>query len=118
MNDCVIADNAIADYVGADRRHGREFVPADCYGLWCSLEDLSALCGYDPVKQFDLLRELPSVYPVVSGRDPYEIAEEHPMQALACVVSRFLSEYPEAADALISAAEHEVPEESHPVAAA
>ena len=75
------------DFVIGVRRHGQEFVPADCYGLWCSLEDLSALCGYDPVKQFDLLRELPSVYPVVSGRDPYEIAEEHPMQALACVVS-------------------------------
>ena len=106
------------DFAIGVRRHGREFVPADCYGLWCSLEDLSALCGYDPVKQFDLLRELPDAYPAVSGRDPFEIAEEHPMQALACVVSRFLSEYPEEADALLSAAHHEAPVERRPVEAA
>ena len=91
------------DFAAAVYRNGMEFSPADCFALWCGIEDLSILCGYDPATQFDLLRELPDAYPRMSGRDPEEIAEEHPMQALAILVRKFLLEYPEAAEMLTAA---------------
>lgn len=87
----------MSDYATADNGKSKKFSPADGFALWCRIEDLSALCGFDPADQFDLLRELPDAYPRMSGRDPDEIAEEHPMQALAILVSRFLTEYPETA---------------------
>ena len=86
-----------------NRRNGREACPPEGFGVWCRIEDLSAVCGYDPVAQFDLLMELPDVYPAAAGRDPDELAEEHPMQALACAVRRYLAEYPEAAAKLSAA---------------
>ena len=88
----------------ADRPNGREFYPAEYYGLWSRIEDLSALCGYDPAARFCQLRELPDAYPRMTGRDPEEIAEEHPVQALAMLVRRFLKEYPEEAEKLTVAA--------------
>ena len=96
----------------------REFCPADGYAEWCRIEDLSGLCGYDPALQFDLLRELPDAYPRMSGLDPDEIAEEHPMQALAILVKRFLAKYPEAAEILTAAAASGTPAEQRPVKAA
>ena len=90
-------------FTAAGYRKGMEFSPADCFGLWSRIEDLSVLCGYDPADQFDLLRELPDAYPRMSGRDPDEIAEEHPMQALAILVGRFLAEYPETVEMLTAA---------------
>ena len=82
------------------RRDAREFFPPEGYGLWCRIEDLGILCGFDPAARFDVLLELPDAYPRMSGRDPDEIAEEHPMQALAMLVRRFAAEYPEAAKLL------------------
>ncbi len=96
----------------------REFCPAEGYAVWCRIEDLSLLCGYDPETQFDRLRELPEVYQRMSGMDPDEIAEEHPMQALAILVKRFLAEYPEEAEMLAAAAMPEAFAEQQPVKAA
>ena len=108
----------MADFAVAGGRTGREFFPAEGFAVWCRIEDLSALCGYDPVARFDLLRELPDAYPVPAGTDPEAIAEEHPMRALACVVARFLKEYPEEAEALAASALRETPAEPRPVRAA
>ena len=96
------------EWLIAERGNSRGFVPADCYPVWCGIEDLSARCGVDPVARFDWLRELPDAYPARSGRDPYELAEEHPLQALAILVRRFLAEYPEKAE-LLAAAGKETP---------
>ena len=80
------------------RRTGQEFYPQDGYSVWCRIEDLSNVCGYDPYTQFGILRELADAYPGRPGQDPDEFAEEHPMQALACLVRRYLAEYREAAE--------------------
>ena len=90
-------------------RNAREFCPGEGFPAWCMIEDLSMLCGYDPVAQFSLLRELPDAYPARSGRDPSEVAEEHPMEALAMAVRRFLAEYPEIAEEMAAAEQHAVP---------
>jgi len=79
------------------RRKEREAYLPEGFQLWCRIEDLCEVCGFDPVSRFDLLRELPESYPPLSGQDPEEIAEEHPVRALAALVARFLEEYPEAA---------------------
>ncbi len=84
------------------RNRGREAILPEEYPLWCRIEDLSALCGYNPAAQFPLLMELPDAYPA-SGRAPEELAEEHPMQALAAYIRRFLRDYPEAAAGLAAA---------------
>lgn len=99
-------------------RNTREFCPGEGFPAWCMIEDLSMLCGYDPVAQFSLLRELPDAYPARSGRDPSEIAEEHPVEALAMAVRRFLAEYPEIAEELAAAAQPAVPAELRPERAA
>ena len=91
----------------ADVQRSGEFSPAECFPVWCRIEDLSDLCGYDPVAQFGLLRELPEVYPAASFQDPDEIAEEHPLQALAMLIRRFLEEYPEEAEILDAAEQDE-----------
>ena len=93
------------------RNRGREAALPVEFPLWCRIEDLSALCGYNPAVQFPLLMELPDAYPA-SGRDPEELAEEHPMQALAAYIRRFLRDYPEAAAGLAAAgaASPEAPE--------
>ena len=93
--------------VTADVRREREFSPADCFPVWCRIEDLSDLCGYDPVAQFSLLRELPDAYPAAPPQDPDEVAEEHPLRALAMLIRRFLSEYPEEAEILSAAGQEE-----------
>ena len=87
-----------------NRRRIRDLFPPEGFGLWCRIEDLGEACGYDAAGQFELLRELPDTYPVRAGIDPEEIAEEHPRRALACLVKRFLAEYPEAAEQLTAAA--------------
>ncbi|MBQ3706173.1 MAG: hypothetical protein IJQ71_00065 [Clostridia bacterium] len=88
-------------YAKANRRRGeREVVLPEGFQLWCRIEELSEACGFDPVRRFDALRELPEMYPPLRGQDPEEIAEEHPVRALAALVARFLREYPEAAAAM------------------
>lgn len=72
----------------------------DGFAAWSRIEDLCGICGYNASEQFDLLRKLPEIYPDSSGRDPEDLAEEHPMRALAALVRRFLQEYPEAAGRL------------------
>ena len=84
--------------------NSREAVLTEGFGLWCRIEDLGEVCGYDPVSQFALLRELAGAYAGRAGQDPDDYAEEHPMQALACYVRRYLAEYPEQAEALTAAA--------------
>ena len=84
------------------RNRRQECVLPEEFPLWCRSEDLGAQCGYNPAAQFPLLMELPDAYPA-SGRDPEELAEEHPMQALAAYVRRFLRDYPEAAAVLAAA---------------
>ena len=74
------------------------------FSLWCRIEDLGSLCGFDPERHFEQLREIAYAYPARPGQDPEDYAEEHPMQALACLVRRFLAEYPDAADAAAVAA--------------
>ena len=84
-------------------RGSREFCPPEGYVLWSRIEDLGDACGYDAAEQFHLMRQLPDIYPARSGGDPDEIAEEHPMQALAILVGRFLAEYPETVEMLTAA---------------
>jgi hypothetical protein len=96
----------------ADVQRSREFSPADCFPVWCRIEDLSDLCGYDTVAQFSLLRELPEAYPAAALQDPDGIAEEHPLQALAMLIRRFLAEYPEEAE-ILDAAERENEKTGH-----
>ena len=72
-------------------RSSREICLPEDYALWCRIEDLSSLCGYDPVRQFGLLREIAETYPGRPGQDPEDYAGEHPMQALACMVRRYLA---------------------------
>ena len=81
-------------------RCGRENSLPDGFAAWSRIEDLCGICGYNASEQFDLLRKLPEIYPDLSGRDPEDLAEEHPMRALAALVRRFLQEYPEAAGRL------------------
>ncbi len=109
-------------------RTGREQVPPEDFSAWCRIEDLSDACGLDPFTQSGLLRELAETYPGRAGRDPEGMREEHPVQALACAVRRYLAEYPEEAAARIAAAagiragetaaEGAVPEEQRPEKAA
>ena len=81
----------------SDCMDGREPFQPEVDAAWCRIEELSRLCGYDPMIQFGLLRKIPDIYPRLSGRDPDEIAEEHPMQALAILIRRFLDHNPETA---------------------
>ena len=83
---------------------GRENSLPDGFAAWSRIEDLCGICGYNASEQFDLLRELPGIYPDLSGRDPEDLAEEHPMRALAGLIRRFLAEYPETAGRLAGAA--------------
>ena len=78
----------------------RENSLPDGFTAWSRIEDLCGICGYNASEQFDLLRKLPEIYPDLSGRDPEDLAEEHPMRALAVLVRRFLQEYPEMAGRL------------------
>ena len=67
------------------------------------LPDMLPIARSIAVAAEGLLRELPDAYSRMSGRNPDEIAEEHPMQALAILVGRFLTEYPETAEMLTMA---------------
>ena len=87
----------------ADRRHDREACLPEGLAAWCRIEDLSIACGYNADEQFGLLSELPDFYPGMPGQDPEDIAEEHPLQALAMMVRRFLAEYPETAGEMAAA---------------
>lgn len=80
----------------------KHFVP-EGFGIWCRIEELSRICGYNPYCQFKNLREISDIYPGISGRDPEEYAEEHPMQALACLVRKYFKEYPRSAARLVAA---------------
>ena len=94
-----------------ERTENREFYPADSFPLRCRIEDLAACCGYDPAAEFSALTEIADIYSGWSGREPEDLAEEHPMEALARAVRRFLAEYPEEAAMMAagSAAEREMP---------
>ena len=83
----------------------RETGLPDGYPVWCRIEELGGLCGYDPFTQFGLLCALAEAYPGRAGQDPDDFADEHPMQALACYVRKYLDAYPEAAEALAAACE-------------
>ena len=83
---------------------GRENSLPDGFAAWSRIEDLCGICGYNASEQFDLLIKLPEIYPDLSGRDPEDLAEEHPMRALAGLVRRFLAEYPETAGRLADTA--------------
>ena len=95
--------------LNTERRGALEAYLPESFDLWGRIEDLGTICGYDAALQFDLLRRLPDAYPRMTGRDPDEIAEEHPMQALAMLVRRFLAEYPEEAALLTAAVKPAVP---------
>ena len=82
----------------------------ESFGLWCRIEDLCDICGFDPHTQFGLLAELADGYPERPGREPEEIAEAHPMQALASLVRRYFREYPKAAQTAAAAYEERRPE--------
>lgn len=86
-----------------NRRRIRDFFPPEGFGIWCRIEELGEACGYDAEEEFGRLSELPDAYPAKPGQDPEEMAEEHPMAALASLVRRFLREYPEAAAVLAAA---------------
>ena len=83
----------------------REAALPEGFGIWCRIEDLCDICGYDPHAQFGLLAELAEGYPERPGYDPEEIAEAHPMQALASLIRRYFREYPEAAQTAAAAYE-------------
>ena len=85
------------------RRCSRENSLPDGFAAWSRIEDLCGICGYNASEQFDLLIKLPEIYPDLSGRDPEDLAEEHPMRALAGLIRRFLAEYPETAGMLTDA---------------
>lgn len=87
-------------FMKTGRGCGRENSLPDGFTAWSRIEDLCGICGYNAFEQFDLLRKLPEIYPDLSGRDPEDLAEEHPMRALAVLVRRFLQEYPEMAGRL------------------
>lgn len=90
--------------MNTSRRNTRGMRLPEGFDIWCRIEDLAGLCGYDAYVQFGLLRDLTDVYPGRPGQDPEDYAEEHPMQALACYVRKYLAEYPEAAETLTAAA--------------
>ena len=89
-------------FTGMERRgrNSRENTLPEGFAAWCRIEDLSRDCGYDPAGQFGCLLEIAQAYPGRAGQDPEDYAEEHPLQALAALVRRFLAEYPEAAAAM------------------
>ena len=91
------------DGMNTSRRNTREMCLPEGFAVWCRIEDLSSLCGYDPFTQFGLLHEFAEIYPGRPGQDPDDYADEHPMQALACYVRKYLAKYPEATEALMSA---------------
>ena len=74
----------------------REGMP-EGFDAWCRIEDLCGLCGLDPAESFDLFSDIMNAYPGGSGRMAAGCAEEHPMEALADAVRRYLAEYPEEA---------------------
>ena len=90
------------DQLKRDHRNTRDFYPTEGFGIWCKIEDLAEICGYDAIKQFDQLKELQNFYPEKTRQDPEEITNEHPMSALACLVKRFIKEYPETAEKMLS----------------
>lgn len=84
------------------RRTGRENVLPEGFDIWCRIEDLGMACGYNPATQFALLKELSDAYPCRTGQAWNEIAEDHPLQALAGLVRKYLAEFPKAAAKLIA----------------
>ena len=79
-----------------DRQNGREHVP-EGFAAWCRVEDLCGRCGYDPADLFSVLPDIADGYSGRPGQDPDDYAEEHPMEALASAVRRYLADDPEAA---------------------
>lgn len=86
-----------------DERNSRDHYPPEGFAIWCRIEDLSSECGYDPSSQFGMLRDIANTYHGYAGRNPDEFREEHPLQALADEVRRYLAEYPEEAAAMLTA---------------
>ena len=85
---------------GTERQYSRREGVPEGFAAWSRIEELGSACGYPVNRQFGDLVELLDAYPALSGRDPEELAEEHPLQALAKLVRRFLADYPEAAQML------------------
>ena len=83
--------------MGPNRRNGRRESVPEGFAAWSRIEDLGIACGYHVSEQFGDLVDLTDAYPALSGRDPEELAEEHPLQALAMLIRRFLADYPETA---------------------
>lgn len=90
--------------MNTSRQNNREMCLPDGFAVWCRIEDLCEVCGYDPIMQFGLLREFAGIYSGRPGQDPDDYADAYPMQALACYVRKYLEEYPEAAEALTASA--------------
>ena len=86
-----------------DRQNEREFLPED-FDAWCRIEDLCDLCGYDPDDLFRVFPDIADCYGFPAGRVSEDYEEEHPMEALAGAVSRYLAEYPEKAEMRMTAA--------------
>ena len=90
--------------MNTSRQNNREMGLPDGFAVWCRIEDLSEVCGYNPITQFGLLREFAGIYSGRPGQDPDDYADAHPMEALAWYVRKYLAEYPEAAETLTAAA--------------
>ena len=82
---------------GTERQYSRREGVPEGFAAWSRIEELGSACGYPVNRQFGDLVELLDAYPALSGRDAEDLAEEHPMQALAVLVRRFLADYPETA---------------------
>ncbi len=86
-----------AETVLNNRCSRKEDIPEE-FSAWSRIEVLGNVCGYDVDEQLSDLMELMDTYPVLRGRNAEELAEEHPLRALAMLVRRFLEDYPETAE--------------------
>ena len=92
---------------GTTRQYSRREGVPEGFAAWSRIEELGSACGYHASGQFGDLVELLDV------RDPEELAEEHPLRALAMLVRRFLADYPETAQILTAGKADAVPVFGH-----
>ncbi len=97
----------------AKRRYSRREGIPEGFAAWSRIEELGSACEYQVSGQFGDLVELLNAYPALSGRDPEELAEEHPLRALAMLVRRFLADYPETAQILTAGSAYAAPVFGH-----
>ena len=98
---------------GTTRQYSRREGVPEGFAAWSRIEELGSACGYHASGQFGDLVELLNAYPALSGRDPEELAEEHPLRALAMLVRRFLADYPETAQILTAGSAYAAPVFGH-----